>query len=101
MTRSAPLWLFVIACGGGGDDTAPDAPSDAFDPNAMLAHLATHVLLPIQTEFKTSAAALPGAIDAYCDAVEASSIGTTRDAAKAAWIGRIPPGAFSDCFTNN
>ena len=89
MTRSAPLWLFVIACGGSGDDTAPDAPSDGFDRNAMLAHLATHVLLPIQTEFKTSAAALPGAIDAYCDAVEASSIGTTRDAAKTAWIAAV------------
>lgn len=89
MTRSAPLWLFVIACGGGGDTQVPDAPSDGFDRTAMLTHLATNVLLPIQTEFKISAAALPGAIDAYCDAVEASSVGATRDAAKAAWIAAV------------
>lgn len=92
MARFAPLLLFVVACGGnGGDDTppVPDAPTDGFDRNAMLAHLATNVLLPMQTEFETAAAALPGAIDAYCDAVEANAVGATRDAAKTAWIAAV------------
>ncbi len=90
MVRSSPLLLFVIACGGRGDDTpTPDAPQDGFDRTAMLTHLATHVLLPIQTEFRTSAAALPGAIEAYCDAVEANATGATRDAAKAAWVAAV------------
>ena len=93
MSRTTPLLLLLIACGGSGagDDTppVPDAPNDGFDRNAMLAHLATHVLLPMQTELAASAAALPDAIDAYCDAVEANAIGTTRDAAKAAWIAAV------------
>ncbi len=92
MVRSSALLLFVFACGdSGGDDTPPgsDTPQDGFDRNAMLAHLATHVLLPMQTELQVSAKALPGAIDAYCDAVEANAIGATRDAAKAAWIASV------------
>src|SRR5688500_10059767 len=58
-----------------------DAPNDGFDRNAMLAHLATTVYLPMQAEVEAKTAGLPAAIDAYCTALDTP----TRDAAIAAW----------------
>lgn len=72
------------ACGGGGG-TRADAFETTFDRNALLAHLATNVLLPIQADVDAKAALLPAAIDAYCDALDAGSVGATLDTARGAW----------------
>jgi uncharacterized protein len=58
-----------------------DAPSDGFDRTAMLTHLATNVLLPMQADVDAKTAGLPAAIDAYCTALDTP----THDAAVAAW----------------
>jgi predicted lipoprotein len=71
--------------GGGGGTPKPDAIADGFDRTALLDHLGHKVLLPMQEAFATKAAALPAAVDAYCDALEAGNVGTTSDAARAAW----------------
>lgn len=78
------LALLAFGCGGGGTST-PDAIADNFDRNALLAHLANDVLVPIYATFETRAAALPPAITAYCDALDAGAPGATLDAARAAW----------------
>lgn len=84
------LSILASACGNGGNPT-PDAPGpiDGFDRNVMLTHLATQVLLPIQQAFAVEATALPGAVEAYCDALQAGNVGTTRDDAQAAWSAAI------------
>lgn len=79
------LW---VACGNSGNPT-PDAVPDGFDRSAMLGRLAREVLLPMQTEAATAAAALPAAIDAHCDALDAGNPGTSLDSARAAWIAAI------------
>lgn len=80
-------WLFVLLVGCGGDNPAkPDAPTDTFDRTALLDHLAHQVLLPMQTNAAEKAAALPAAIDAHCDALDAQAPGTTLDTARAAWV---------------
>jgi predicted lipoprotein len=75
--------LLLIGCGG--ESGQPDAIADNFDRNALLAHLGEHVLLPIHATFDTRANALPAAIAAHCDALDAGTPGTTLDAARAAW----------------
>lgn len=75
----------LLVAGCGGESSTPDAPQDGFDRNAMLAHLATNVLVPIQQGAAAKTAALPAAIDAHCDALEAGTPGTTLDTARAAW----------------
>lgn len=82
------LLAALAACGGGGGDR-PDAPTDSFDRSAMLAHLGANVLLPMQAAFDAKAAALPGAIGAYCDALDAGNAGTTREAAISAWAAAV------------
>ena len=67
---------------------ATRSPTDDFDRSAMLANLGTNVLLPIQTEFAAKAALVPPAIGAYCDALDAGTVGATLDAARAAWRSR-------------
>jgi predicted lipoprotein len=78
--------VLVAACGGSSGTPTPDAVPDGFDRSAMLDHLAREVLLPMQTEAATAAAALPTAIDAHCDALDAGTPGTTLDDARASWI---------------
>ena len=77
--------LVLLAACGGDPSTRPDAPPDNFDRSALLAHLSNQVLLPIQSAFAARAAALPAAIDAYCDALDAGPPGPTLDAARLAW----------------
>lgn len=81
--RFASALLLVAACGN-DPGKEPDAPSDGFDRAGMLAHLAENVLLPIQATFATRAAALPAAISAHCDALDAGQPAATLDAARAA-----------------
>src|SRR5688500_15180001 len=80
----AALHDLASACGG-GESSAPDATSDCFDRAALLEHLANHVLMPIQTTVAVNAAALPAAIDAYCDALDAGAPGSTLAAARTSW----------------
>src|SRR5262245_6311998 len=82
--RLVLLGALLVACGNGGD-AKQDAPADGFDRHALLAHLSRDVIAPIQTTFATKAQALPGAVAAYCAALEAGNVTTEGDAAKAAW----------------
>ncbi len=81
--RFVSALLLVAACGNEpGRDI--DAPPDGFDRAGMLAHLAEHVLLPLQVTFATRAASLPAAISAHCDGLDAGQPAATLDAARAA-----------------
>ncbi|HEX5060338.1 MAG TPA: imelysin family protein [Kofleriaceae bacterium] len=75
----------ALAGCGSSDPAKADAIPDNFDRNALLAHLGEHVLLPIQATFDARANALPAAIAAYCDALDAGTPGTTLESARAAW----------------
>ena len=83
--RSISL-VAIAACGSGGGGTSkPDAAADGFDRSALLDHLSHRVLLPIQEAFAAKAAALPGAIEGYCNALDAGTAGTMLDAVRTAW----------------
>ena len=92
MQSSHPVCLAVVtllgACDGGGSDKV-DAKPDSFDRSAMLAHLSTNVLLPMQAAFDAKAAVVPGAIAAYCNALDTGAVGTTRETAVAAWAAAV------------
>jgi uncharacterized protein len=77
--------LLLAACGNGGGNTKNDAPTDGFDRSALLDHLAHKVILPMQSAFAAKAATLPTAVGAYCNALDANAVETTRDAAQAAF----------------
>ncbi len=87
------VWVLVsavslAACSDGS--TRPDAPEpmDGFDREAMLAHLATNVLLAMQVEAAQKIALVPPAIAAYCDALATGAepaITTARDGAHGAF----------------
>lgn len=68
----------LAACDGGAPKMDAYVPTDDFDRKAMLANLATNVLLPMQLEVGAKVGALPDAIGAYCTALEA---GTGADGA--------------------
>ena len=90
VTARTLVLVFLAACGGGDDAPAVDArPSDDFDRNALLAHLSTNVLLPLQANVQTATAALPATLGAYCDALDAGAVGTTLDVARAAFADAI------------
>jgi predicted lipoprotein len=74
----------AVACGP--PTAGPDATPDGFDRNALLLHLGTNVLLPIHAAFDTKAAAMPAAIAAYCDALDAGSATAQEATARAAWL---------------
>lgn len=85
----ACAFVLLVGCGGESSRTPDAATPDQFDRAALLDHLANRVLLPMQTAAATKAAALPAAIDAYCDALDAGTPGATLDAARAAWAETI------------
>lgn len=75
----------ALACGDDGGGEIPiDAP-DGFDRAAMLRHLADEVFVPVHEEAAARAAALPGAIEAYCTALGTGPAETEGAAARAAW----------------
>ena len=77
----------LVGCSDGSSQRDAALPTDDFDRRAMLAHLATNVLLPIQAAVESSTAPLPNAILAYCDALDGGAVGSTLDDARAA-LGR-------------
>ncbi len=85
-----------FACGGGGRSAPKDAVDDGFDRNALLANLSRNVLLPMQSAFATEAKALPAAITAYCNALDAAAPGTTLEAARAAFAKTIDAWQMAD-----
>jgi predicted lipoprotein len=87
--RSLSVYLLALAACGDDSPIKPDGAADGFDRNALLAHLATDVLLPIQANAATAAAALPSALNAYCTALDTGSVGTTLDSARAAFTSAI------------
>lgn len=94
--------ICVISCAAaacGGNTPPSDAPiDDGFDRSALLAHLSRDVLLPMQTAFAQRAAELPGAIAAYCDALDAGAPGTTLDDARAAFGTTIDAWELADAI---
>lgn len=76
--------LAMTACSGGGT-TRADAFDTTFDRNALLANLATNVLLPIQANVEAKAAPLPAALATYCAALDSGTVGGSLDAARAVW----------------
>ncbi len=105
MTRSAVLALsagtaLLAACGNGGTAKV-DALETGFDRNALLAHLATNILLPIQAEVDAAAAAVPSAVTAFCTALDggdAPTIATARTAADSAWRAAVEAWAHADAL---
>jgi predicted lipoprotein len=84
VSRSLVLCALLAACGNGG--TSRDAmPDDGFDRNALLAHLTQKLFLPISAQAHATTTALIPAIGDYCNALDASSVGTTLETARAAW----------------
>jgi uncharacterized protein len=79
------LALALVVSGCGTPSAKPDASVDGFDRNALLAHLGEHVLLPIQAAFDSKSNALPAAIAAHCDALDAGTPAATLETARAAW----------------
>ena len=92
--------LMLGACGNGGGAKS-DAPDVNFDRNALLAHLATNILLPIQAEVDTAAAVVPGALTAYCTALDGGdgpSIATARTALDTAWRAAVDAWEHADAL---
>lgn len=97
MTRAAlavvPLALFASpGCGGddgggngGGTPQADARPPDAFDRQAMVAHLAEAVMLPTYEAFASRVGELGPTIDAYCAALGSEGEAAARAAAQASW----------------
>ncbi|MEZ4367654.1 MAG: imelysin family protein [Kofleriaceae bacterium] len=84
--RLLPALTLLAACGGGASPAVVDGADDGYDRAALLAHLATDVLLPMQEAAATALAALPPAVEAYCDALDAGGeVAAPRAAAQAAW----------------
>ncbi len=86
--RFASAAVLVAACSS-EPGQGIDAATDDFDRAGMLAHLSEHVLLPIQATFAQRAAALPAAIEAHCNALDAGQSATTLDAARVATTAAI------------
>ncbi len=81
--------VVVLAIGCGHPTSGRgDAPMDGFDRTALLANVATNVLYPMQADAAAAASALPTAIAAYCDALDAGQpgpIASARQTAQTAW----------------
>jgi uncharacterized protein len=80
----APIAVIASLVGCSGSPARPDAPDVNFDRNALLAHLATEVMLPMQADVDTKAALVPAAIEGYCSALDVGATGGTLDAARVA-----------------
>jgi predicted lipoprotein len=99
MRIASLAFVSLVACGGGGSTARPDAPpTDGFDRNQMLDHLANQVLLPLQLQFATAAAGVAPAIVAYCDALDQATPGTTLEAARAAWATAVDAWEAADAM---
>lgn len=92
-----PAAVLAVAVSGCSDKpTRPDVPSDGFDRRAMLQHLSANVLLPIQAAFDAKAAALPGAIEAYCDALDQANAVAARVQLDSAWSDAIDAWQYAE-----
>ncbi|HLU65225.1 MAG TPA: imelysin family protein [Kofleriaceae bacterium] len=88
--------LAAAACGGddggdgGGGSQADARPDDDFDRQAMMAHLASEVILPTYQAFAERAGELEGAVAGWCEALggggEADALEAARDAWRAAMV---------------
>ena len=96
VARAALAALVAAGCGGGngngdGDGDRADARPDAFDRQAMMAHLAGEVILPTYQAFTAQAGELETATAAWCDALggagEADALEAARDAWRTAMVG--------------
>ena len=96
LARAALAALVAAGCGGGGggngdgDGERADARPDAFDRQAMMAHLASEVFYPTYVAFEARAGELETAATAWCDALgtagEADALEGARDAWRAAMV---------------
>src|SRR5688500_10761351 len=98
MRIASLAFVSLVACGG-GSTAKPDAPpTDGFDRNQMLDHLANQVLLPLQLQFATAAAGVAPAIVAHCDALDQATPGTTLETARAAWATAVDAWEAADAM---
>jgi uncharacterized protein len=81
--------LALLAACGGESSKDRDATPDAFDRSALLRHLATDHFLAVHAEFETTTAQLAPKIAAYCDALDAGTVGDTLTIARSAWADAI------------
>ncbi len=74
--------VVAAALGGCSDSSSrePMPPGDSFDRRAMLAHLSTELLLPVQADFAARSAELPTVLLAHCDALDAGGGAATLPA---------------------
>lgn len=83
--------LLTVVAGCGGESTAkPDAFDGGFNRAALVEHLVTAVLLPIQEAVVQTANVLPATVQAYCTALDAGADATApREAAQLAWSNAV------------
>lgn len=82
--------------GCGSKPSRADGPADGFNRRAMLQHLSANVLLPIQAAFAAKAAALPGAIEAHCDALDRANAAASRAQLVSAWSEAIDAWQYAE-----
>jgi uncharacterized protein len=87
--RRALFCLVLLAACGGESSKDRDATSDSFDRSALLSHLATHHFLAVHADLETKTAMLAPKIGAYCDALDAGTVGETQTAARAVWADAV------------
>lgn len=94
----APLLALTAACDSPAPITGKDAPSDdVFDRPAMLGHLATNLLVPMQHDVAVKTAALATALGAHCDALDLD-VTASPVAARAAFADAIDAWQSADAL---
>ena len=102
------LVCVTSACGGDdAGDPGTDAHSDSFDRRALLANVATSVIVPALTNLEATATSMKTSVDAYCEAIGTAGEVAARTDAQAAWravmadvqeveVLRLGPAAMND-----
>lgn len=84
------LLVTVVSGCGGANNATPDAFDGGFNRAALVEHLVNNLLVPIQEAFAVRANELPGAVQAYCTALDAGADATmARAAAQLAWANAV------------
>lgn len=87
ISSSLSLFCLALSCspGDGAPLGEPDAASDDFDRQALLAHVAETVLAETYGAFAVRAEEVHTATEAYCAALGTESVDSARSAAMDAW----------------
>ncbi len=89
-TLASTLLVTSVAGCGGESTPEPDAFDGGFNRAALVEHLVSAVLVPIQEAFEQSAQGLPAAVQSYCTALDAgANVAMARQAAQLAWSNAV------------